>query len=140
MDTLTIPYKNPFGALFFCTGLDFLPDGRVAVCTCHGDVWLVSVDEKAATCSWQRFATGLYHPLGLKVVDGQVVVSNAASSRDSTTSTTTARPTSTSASTTTGTPAPANTLRHLSETDPEGNFYFFKTGDTTCPPAARSFA
>src|SRR5207237_215811 len=31
VDTLTIPHKNPFGALFFCTGLDFLPDGRIAV-------------------------------------------------------------------------------------------------------------
>src|SRR5262249_19586688 len=73
-DTLTIPYKNRFNGLFFCTGLDHLPDGRVAVCTCHGDVWLVKVDEKARTCSWQRFATGLYQPLGLKVVDGKVVV------------------------------------------------------------------
>ena len=51
VDTLTIPYKNRFNALFFCTGLDFLKDGRVAVCTCHGDVWLVTVDEKAGTCS-----------------------------------------------------------------------------------------
>src|SRR5262249_33984774 len=58
IDTLTIPYKNRFGALFFCTGLDFLPDGRIALCTCHGDVWLVTVNEKAGTCSWQRFATG----------------------------------------------------------------------------------
>ena len=42
IDTLTIPYKNRFNALFFCTGLDHLPDGRIAVCTCHGDVWLVT--------------------------------------------------------------------------------------------------
>ena len=41
VDTLTIPYENRYKALFFCTGLDFLPDGRIAVCTCHGDVWLV---------------------------------------------------------------------------------------------------
>src|SRR5262245_25235482 len=74
VDTLTIPYKNRFNALFFCTGLDFLKDGRVAVCTCHGDVWVVTVDEKAGTCSWQRFATGLYQPLGLKVIDGKIVV------------------------------------------------------------------
>src|SRR5262249_8447623 len=74
IDTLAIPYKNQFGSLFFCTGLDFMPDGRIALCTCHGDVWLVKVDEKAGTCSWQRYATGLYQPLGLKVVDGKVVV------------------------------------------------------------------
>ena len=74
VDTLTVPYKNRLGALFFCTGLDFLPDGRVAVCTCHGDVWLVTVGEAAKTCSWQRHATGLYHALGLKVIDDKVIV------------------------------------------------------------------
>jgi len=74
LDTLTIPYDNRFKALFFCTGVDFLPDGRVAVCTAHGDVWLVTVNDKAGTCSWRRFAAGLYQPLGLKVVDGKVHV------------------------------------------------------------------
>src|SRR4029453_18140188 len=72
IDTYTIPYDNKFKALFFCTGLDHLPDGRIAVCTCHGDVWLVK--QSGDTCSWQRFATGLYPPLGLKVVDGKNVV------------------------------------------------------------------
>jgi hypothetical protein len=74
IDTLTIPTENRFKALFFCAGVDVLPDGRVAVCTAHGDVWLVTVDEKAGTCAWQRFATGLYQPLGLKVVDGAIHV------------------------------------------------------------------
>ncbi len=134
LDTLTIPYKNRFGALFFCTGLDFLPDRRIAVCTCHGDVWLVTVDEKATTCSWQRYATGLYHALGLKVVDGKVIVLERGQ---------------------------LTRLHDLNndgeadfyecvnndwhcgggehsydtslETDPEGNFYFFKTGDTDTP-------
>jgi hypothetical protein len=74
VDTLTVPYENPYNALFFTSGLDFLPDGRVAVCTAHGDVWLVSADEKLGKVEWKRFATGLYHPLGLKVVEGKVVV------------------------------------------------------------------
>ncbi len=75
IDTLTIPYDNPHKALFFCTGLDFLPDGALAVCTCHGDVWLVrGIDDSLARLTWQRFATGLYQPLGLRVVAGKVVV------------------------------------------------------------------
>ena len=41
VDTLTLPYENPWNALFFVTGVDFLPDGRIAVCTSHGDVWTV---------------------------------------------------------------------------------------------------
>src|SRR5262249_46493963 len=74
VDTLTIPYENPHNALFFCTGLDFLPDGRIALCTCHGDVWLVKHHDKLPKVEWRRFATGLYQPLGLKVVSGKVVV------------------------------------------------------------------
>ena len=32
----------------------------------EGDVWLVKgVDEKLEKLTWQRIATGLYHPLGL---------------------------------------------------------------------------
>ena len=75
LDTLTIPYDNPAKALFFVTGVDFLPNGDVAVCTAHGDVWTVSgVDAKLDKLTWRRFATGLYQPLGLKVVDGKIVV------------------------------------------------------------------
>ena len=59
----------------FTSGFDFLPDGRAFVCTIHGDVWLVSgIDEDLDQITWQRFATGLYHPLGLKVVDGKPIV------------------------------------------------------------------
>ena len=75
MDTITVPYQNRFNALMFTSGFDFLPDGRALVCTVHGDVWLVSgVDQDLDRITWQRFATGLYHPLGLKVVDGTPVV------------------------------------------------------------------
>jgi hypothetical protein len=67
LDTLTIPYDNPYNALFFTSGLDFLDDGRIAVCTAHGDVWLVSgADDRMEKLTWKRFATGMYQPLGLK--------------------------------------------------------------------------
>ncbi len=70
IDTITVPYQNQFNALMFTSGLDFLPDGRAAVCTVHGDVWLVSgIDDDLKNISWQRFATGLYQPLGLKIID-----------------------------------------------------------------------
>lgn len=134
LDTLTIPYDNRFNALLFCTGVDFLPDGRIAMCTCHGDVWLVSVDEKADKVSWKRFATGLYHPLGLRVVEGKVHVlergqltrlhdPNDDGEADFYEC--------------------VNNDWHLGggehsydtnlETDPAGNFYFLKTGDTDTP-------
>src|SRR5262245_51288535 len=73
VDTLTVPYDNPHKALFFLTGVDALPNGDLAVCTCHGDVWIVGgVDASFKKLTWKRFATGLYQPLGLKVVDGKI--------------------------------------------------------------------
>ena len=43
--------------------------------TYGGDVWIVSgVDADLLDLRWQRFAAGLYEPLGVKVVDGCVVV------------------------------------------------------------------
>jgi len=134
VDTLTIPYDNPYKALLFCGGHDFLPDGRIAVCTAHGDVWLVKADAKLEKIQWQRFATGLYQPLGLKVVDGKIVVlergqltrlhdynndgeadfyenvNNDWHTGDGT-----------------------HSFDTCLETDPQGNFYFFKTGDTDTP-------
>lgn len=75
VDTITVPYENRYNALMFTSGLDFLPDGRAFVCTVHGDVWLVSgIDDGLNQVTWQRFATGLYHPLGLKIVDGHPIV------------------------------------------------------------------
>ncbi|WP_169978823.1 LamG-like jellyroll fold domain-containing protein [Tautonia rosea] len=75
IDTIAVPYENPFQALFFITAVDFFADGSAAVATAHGDVWVVrGIDRDLASVSWHRFATGLYQPLGLKVVNGSVVV------------------------------------------------------------------
>jgi len=75
VDTLTEPLTNPWGVKTFFGGFDFLPDGRAAICTFHGDVWLVSgIDDSLAKLRWKRFAAGLFQPLGLKVVDGRIHV------------------------------------------------------------------
>jgi hypothetical protein len=75
IDTLTVPYDNPWNALMFLSGVDFTSDGTAYVCSIHGDVWKVSgVDDRLSNLSWKRFATGLYQPLGLKVVNDQVYV------------------------------------------------------------------
>ena len=76
VDTFALPFDNDADALLFCSGLDFLPGGTLALSTAHGDVWLVEGvhDADATEVRWTRFATGLYQPLGLKVVDGVVHV------------------------------------------------------------------
>src|SRR5262249_20925144 len=75
IDTLTVPSDTPSKAVFFTTAIAFLPTGDLAVCPCHGAVWMVrGVAGKLENLTWKRFATGLYQPLGLKVVGGKVVV------------------------------------------------------------------
>jgi putative heme-binding domain-containing protein len=76
VDVLTVPESNPWNCQMRPSGFDFLPDGRrAAVCTWDGDVWLVGgLDEPSRSLTWQRIASGLFQPLGLKIVDGQIFV------------------------------------------------------------------
>ena len=98
VDVLTPPDNNPWFAQMRLTGFDFFADGdRAAVCSWDGDVWLVSglcrtgtparpgsavkTNEKtdgqecpSYKLSWQRIASGLFQPLGLKIVEGRVYV------------------------------------------------------------------
>ena len=47
----------------------------MAVTTYGGDVWIVSgVDEQLLNLEWKRFASGLYEPFGIKIVDDTVYV------------------------------------------------------------------
>jgi glucose/arabinose dehydrogenase len=75
VDTLTIPESNPWHSWIRPTGLDFFPDGRCAICTLNGDVWIISgIDEKLENLTWKRFATGLYEPLGLVIKDEKIYI------------------------------------------------------------------
>jgi putative heme-binding domain-containing protein len=76
VDALTLPDSNPWLCQMRPSGFDFLPDGRsAAVCTWDGDVWIVAgLDDAARGLTWRRIAAGLFQPLGLKVIDGQIYV------------------------------------------------------------------
>ncbi|HRE99677.1 MAG TPA: hypothetical protein PLI18_04105 [Pirellulaceae bacterium] len=75
MDTIGLPVENPWRALMFLSGIDFFDAGTAAVCTVHGDVWIVSgIDDSLGEIRWKRYATGLFQSLGLKIVDGRVYV------------------------------------------------------------------
>jgi hypothetical protein len=75
VDDVSLPVTNPWKAPMFTSAFDFLPDGRAVISTFHGDVFVASgIDDKLAKVTWRRFAAGLYHPLGLKVVNGEVHV------------------------------------------------------------------
>lgn len=75
LDTLTIPKSTPYNTWFRTTALDFFSDGRMAVTTHGGDVWIVSgVDQELLHLRWKRFAAGLYEPMGIKIIDDKIYV------------------------------------------------------------------
>lgn len=74
-DEITLPYANPWGSWMRTTALDFFSDGRAAVCTLSGDVFIVQwTQADLSDVAWSRFATGLYEPLGLRIVEDVVYV------------------------------------------------------------------
>lgn len=80
VDTFTLPIDNPWNALIFCGGHDFLSDGNALVCTMQGDVWHVgdlpstSPEDGNPTVAWRRFAAGLHHALGLVIAEDGIFV------------------------------------------------------------------
>ncbi len=75
LDTLTLPGKVPGNVWLRTSALAFFADGRMAVCTHGGDVWIVSgINKSLANLKWKRFAAGMYEPFGLQVIGGKVYV------------------------------------------------------------------
>jgi hypothetical protein len=79
IDTIPVPNKseNPWESWMRLGGFDFFPDNpdRAAVCTWNGDVWLVDgVAGNLKKVTWRRICSGLFQPLGLKIVDGHIYI------------------------------------------------------------------
>ena len=75
VDSLPLPDDNPYNAWMRIGGLDFLAGNRAVISTWNGDVWISSpLDATLAKISWKRFATGIHHGLGLKVINEVIYV------------------------------------------------------------------
>jgi len=76
VDVLQRPVDNPWNCRMRLTGLDFFSDtDRLAVCSWDGSVFLVSGLQSAdGQLTWQRIASGLFQPLGLKIIDDEIYV------------------------------------------------------------------
>ncbi|MDR9366023.1 MAG: DUF6797 domain-containing protein [Balneolaceae bacterium] len=75
VDQITLPFENPWNSWIRPTGFDFFPDGRAVISTYAGDVWMVEgIDDDLDEIRWQRIATGLYDPFGVKVKEGEIYV------------------------------------------------------------------
>lgn len=79
VDVLEIPQPedNPWQSWMRTSGFDFFEGGKsAAVCTWNGDVWIVDgIDQSEGELKWQRICSGLFQPLGLKIIDGEIHVS-----------------------------------------------------------------
>ena len=75
IDTLTVPYDNPYKTVMQLTSLAFLPNGNALVATLPGDIWLVKgIDQDLKNVTWQRYATGFNQPIGIHVDEDGVFV------------------------------------------------------------------
>ncbi|MEO8425490.1 MAG: DUF6797 domain-containing protein, partial [Verrucomicrobiota bacterium] len=78
VDELTPPPDdaNPWHTWMRFGGFDYFRDGkRAAICTWNGDVWIVSgIDGNLEQLVWKRVASGLFQPLGVKIVDETIYV------------------------------------------------------------------
>ncbi len=75
LDTIPVPFENPYHAWMRTSALAFFPDGRAVVTTYGGDVWIVSgLDAGLGHVVWSRFAAGLYEPFGARVIGGTIYV------------------------------------------------------------------
>jgi len=78
IDELTPPpdAADPWHSWMRFGGFDFFKDGqRAAICTWNGDVWVVSgVAGDLGQLTWKRIASGLFQPLGVKIVDETIYV------------------------------------------------------------------
>lgn len=68
-------FPLPKEANLLVGGMDFLPNGDLAVCTWPGEVWIVEgATGSPAAAKYRRFARGLAEPMGLAVRDGKIYV------------------------------------------------------------------
>ena len=76
LDIFSLPLNNRWQSRIRPTGIDFINDGRDAlVCTIDGEVWKIEkINNITGEINWQRIATGMFQPLGIKVFKNQTYV------------------------------------------------------------------
>ena len=75
VDTLTVPYENPYSTVMQLTSMAFLPNGNALVATLPGDIWLVKgISKDLKNITWQRFATGFNQPIGIHIDEDGIFV------------------------------------------------------------------
>lgn len=74
-DLLTLPIPNPWNRNVRVVDVAFMDGNRAALVTFEGDVWMVEgINGKLDRLKWKRFASGLYEPQSIEVVNGGIYV------------------------------------------------------------------
>lgn len=76
-DDLPLPVENPWQSWMRPGGFDFSPDGKSAVVAMwNGDVWKVEglLQPAPARLAWRKIASGLFQPLGVKFRGNELFV------------------------------------------------------------------
>lgn len=75
IDNITLPFNNAYNAWIRPTCLGFKSDGTLLLGTYTGDVWEAKgIDDNLEHIRWRRIATGLFEPMGLKIVQDKIYV------------------------------------------------------------------
>lgn len=74
-DKLTLPLPNPWKRNVRVADVSFFKNGRAAVITFEGDVWLIDgIDRNLQNLRWKRFASGMHETMTIEVVDEKIYV------------------------------------------------------------------
>ena len=75
-DELSVPFDNPWKCRMKLSGIDFFKDPNKGVlCTTDGDIWTVKgLTDNSGKLTWKRIGSGLFQPLGIKVVNEKIYV------------------------------------------------------------------
>jgi cytochrome c5 len=76
VDQFELPFHGPWKNQLRLSGIDFLDDkNKAVICSSDGDVWLVDgLLTNTENLVWKRIASGLFQPLGIKIVDKKIFV------------------------------------------------------------------
>lgn len=75
VDEIALPIDNPWRRNVRPADLAFFSDGRAAMTTFEGDLWLADgLEGELENIVWRRFASGLYEPMSVEIVDDEIYV------------------------------------------------------------------
>ena len=75
LDEIVLPMPNPWKRNVRVGDIAFFKNGNAAVVTFEGDVWILkNLNRSLSKVEWTRFASGLYEPMSIEIVDDEIYV------------------------------------------------------------------